>query len=186
LLWDFQGPVCARHWHSRAMHLPPLLVQRPDFHSHTRGGAHFRPLFPSSRQLQSAPAEKGSRNNLLQLRVLSFGLLQDGDVGIGALSEGEEVSVGGERTDAQGIAVHSAYARSTTRNCGRGSTADAISLRADGRQGRYRWSSCRGKGQSACRRVRSQTLPRRSRRNASIGVGDRVCFREGPGAGPKG
>jgi len=33
----------------------------------------------------------------LQLRVLGFGLLQDGDVGVGVFPEGEEVVVGGER-----------------------------------------------------------------------------------------
>ena len=31
---------------------------------------------------------------LLQLRVLRFGLLQDGDVGVGIFPEGEEVLVG--------------------------------------------------------------------------------------------
>jgi len=32
----------------------------------------------------------------LQLRVLGFGLFQDGDVGVGVFPEGEEVVVGGE------------------------------------------------------------------------------------------
>jgi hypothetical protein len=41
--------------------------------------------------------------NLLQPRVLRFGLLQDGDVGVGVLPEGEEIFVGGERPDAGGI-----------------------------------------------------------------------------------
>jgi len=36
----------------------------------------------------------------LQLRVLGFGLLQDGEVGIGVLPEGEEILVGGECPDA--------------------------------------------------------------------------------------
>jgi len=35
---------------------------------------------------------------LLQLRVLGFGLLQDGNVGVGVFPEGEEVFVGGERS----------------------------------------------------------------------------------------
>jgi len=35
---------------------------------------------------------------LLQLRVLRFGLLQDGDVGVGVFPESEEVVVGGERS----------------------------------------------------------------------------------------
>jgi hypothetical protein len=37
---------------------------------------------------------------LLQLRVLRFGFLQDGDVGVDVFPEGEEVLVGGDRTDA--------------------------------------------------------------------------------------
>ncbi len=35
-------------------------------------------------------------SGLLQLRVLGFGLLQDGDVGVGIFPEGEEIFVGGE------------------------------------------------------------------------------------------
>jgi hypothetical protein len=35
----------------------------------------------------------------LQLRILSFGLLQDGDVGISVFPKGEEIFVGGERSD---------------------------------------------------------------------------------------
>jgi len=46
--------------------------------------------------------KSGRRNGLLQLRVLGFGLLEDGDVGVGVLPEGEEVFVGGERPDAGG------------------------------------------------------------------------------------
>jgi hypothetical protein len=34
----------------------------------------------------------------LQLRVLGFGLLQDGDVGVGVFPELEEIFVGGERS----------------------------------------------------------------------------------------
>jgi hypothetical protein len=44
------------------------------------------------------------RKSLLQLRVLSFGLLQNGDVGIGVFPEGEEIFVGGFRLG--GIARH--------------------------------------------------------------------------------
>src|SRR5271170_648334 len=40
---------------------------------------------------------------LLQLRVLRLGLLQDGDVGVGVFPEGEEIFVSGERTSAGGI-----------------------------------------------------------------------------------
>jgi len=43
--------------------------------------------------------------SLLQPRILSFGLLQDGDVGVGVFPEGEEVLVGGESTDTGGIGV---------------------------------------------------------------------------------
>ena len=40
-------------------------------------------------------------NNLsLQVRVLSFGFLQDGDVGAGVFPEREEIFVGGERPNA--------------------------------------------------------------------------------------
>ena len=35
-----------------------------------------------------------NKRALLQLRVLGFGLLQDGDVGVGVFPEGEEVSDG--------------------------------------------------------------------------------------------
>jgi len=42
---------------------------------------------------------------LLQLRVLGFGLLKDGDVGVGVFPEGEEVFVGGERPDAGGVGI---------------------------------------------------------------------------------
>jgi hypothetical protein len=41
----------------------------------------------------------------LQLCVLGFGLLQDGDVGIGIFPEREEVFVGSECPDAGGIGV---------------------------------------------------------------------------------
>jgi len=47
----------------------------------------------------------------LQLRVLRFGVLQDGDVGVGVgvgvFPEREEVSVSGERPDAGGIGIRS-------------------------------------------------------------------------------
>jgi hypothetical protein len=43
------------------------------------------------------------RKSLLQLRVLGFGLLQNGDVGIGIFPAGEEIFRGGERPDAGGI-----------------------------------------------------------------------------------
>ena len=42
---------------------------------------------------------------LLQLRVLGFGLLQDGDVGVGVFPEGQEIFVGGERPDAGGVGI---------------------------------------------------------------------------------
>ena len=45
------------------------------------------PRFP---QMESGPV-------LLQLRVLRFGLLQDGDVGIGVFPEGEKILVGSVR-----------------------------------------------------------------------------------------
>ncbi len=41
----------------------------------------------------------------MQLRVLGFGLLQDGDVGVGVFPEGEEIFVGGEGTDAGGVCI---------------------------------------------------------------------------------
>src|ERR1019366_9126047 len=48
-----------------------------------------------------------SRVALLQLRVLRFGLLQDGDVGVGVFPEREKIFVSGERPDAGGIRVRS-------------------------------------------------------------------------------
>jgi hypothetical protein len=41
----------------------------------------------------------------LQLRVLGFGLLQDGDVGVGVFPEREEIFVGGERPHAGSIGI---------------------------------------------------------------------------------
>ena len=46
-----------------------------------------------------------NKRALLQLRVLGFGLLQDGDVGVGVFPEGEEVLVGCERPDAGGVGI---------------------------------------------------------------------------------
>jgi hypothetical protein len=43
--------------------------------------------------------------SLLQFRVLGFGFLQDGDVGIGVPPECEEVFVGGKRPDAGSIGI---------------------------------------------------------------------------------
>ena len=39
----------------------------------------------------------GMNRKLLQLRVLCFGFLQDGDVGVGVFPEGEEILIGGFR-----------------------------------------------------------------------------------------
>jgi len=43
----------------------------------------------------------------LQCRVFRFGLFQDGDVGIGVLPEGEEISAGGEGAGAGRIGIRS-------------------------------------------------------------------------------
>jgi hypothetical protein len=43
----------------------------------------------------------------LQLGVFGFGLLQDGDVGVGIFPEAEEVLVGRECADAVGIDIGS-------------------------------------------------------------------------------
>jgi hypothetical protein len=40
---------------------------------------------------------------LLRLRVFGFGLLQDGDVGVGVFPECEKIFVGGQRADAAGV-----------------------------------------------------------------------------------
>jgi hypothetical protein len=40
------------------------------------------------------------KKSLLHLSVLHLGLLQDGNVRVGVFPEGEEIFVGGERTDA--------------------------------------------------------------------------------------
>jgi hypothetical protein len=42
---------------------------------------------------------------LLQLPVFRFGVLQDGDVGVGVFPEREEVFISGERPDAGGIGL---------------------------------------------------------------------------------
>jgi hypothetical protein len=44
-------------------------------------------------------------SHLLQLGVLGFGLLEDGDVGVGIFPEGEEVFVGREGADAGGVGI---------------------------------------------------------------------------------
>src|SRR5271169_3943354 len=45
------------------------------------------------------------RYALLQLRVLRFGLLQDGDVGVGVFPESKKIFVGGERPHASSIGI---------------------------------------------------------------------------------
>src|SRR5580700_9291177 len=64
---------------------------------------------PNIRQTPTPPSKGGfSFSNLvgcLQLRVLGFGLLQDGDVWIGVLPEGEEVFVGSKRPNAGAIGI---------------------------------------------------------------------------------
>src|ERR1700691_5931494 len=47
----------------------------------------------------------GGWSQLLQLRVLSFGLLQNGDVGVGVFPEGKKIFVGGERPDAGSVGI---------------------------------------------------------------------------------
>jgi hypothetical protein len=56
----------------------------------------------SEKGLQEQAAEDRGVGSL-QLRVLRFGLLQNGDVRVGIFPEREEVFVGGERPDAGGI-----------------------------------------------------------------------------------
>jgi hypothetical protein len=51
------------------------------------------------------PAAESTVFQLLQLRVLCLGLVQDGDVGVGILPECEETLVSGERTDVGGIGI---------------------------------------------------------------------------------
>ncbi len=41
----------------------------------------------------------------MQLCVFGFGLLQDGDVGVGVFPEREEIFVGGKGSDASGIGI---------------------------------------------------------------------------------
>jgi hypothetical protein len=52
-----------------------------------------------------APWKTACLDELLQLRVLRLGFLQEGDVGVGVFPEGEEVFVGGERPDAGDIGI---------------------------------------------------------------------------------
>src|ERR1022692_153592 len=56
-------------------------------------------------QVLSGSSSRELKLRLLQLRVLAFGLFQDGDVGVGILPEREEIFVGGERADAGGIDI---------------------------------------------------------------------------------
>jgi len=76
--------------------------------------AAFRPLFRQvgrwctgipcgTRRIATAVTKSGRVS--LQLRVLGFCLLQDGDVGISVFPEGEEVLVGGERPVAGDIGI---------------------------------------------------------------------------------
>jgi len=51
--------------------------------------------------------------SLLQPCVLGFGLLQDGDVGVGIFPKGEEILVSGERPDAGGIGIRTSDVFST-------------------------------------------------------------------------
>src|SRR5438552_234520 len=53
------------------------------------------------------PASACKTTLLLQLPVLGFGLLKDGDVGVGIFPEREEIFVSGECADAGGIGIRS-------------------------------------------------------------------------------
>jgi len=56
----------------------------------------------------------------LQFRVLGFGLLQDGDVGVGVFPEGEEILIGGfrfGRVALQGVGAAKAETRQCTMRC---------------------------------------------------------------------
>ena len=55
------------------------------------------------RPLEVQPSRLFSPVGLLQLRILAFSLLQDGDVGVGILPEGKEILVSGDGANAGGI-----------------------------------------------------------------------------------
>src|ERR1700675_1665430 len=69
-------------------------------HPTTRSGASVR-----SFSEQRSNATVSTVKALLKLRVLTFGLLQDGDVGVGILPEREEIRVSGERPYTGGIGI---------------------------------------------------------------------------------
>ena len=57
------------------------------------------------RKLWQKASEEEEVSQLLQLRVLRLGFLQDGDVGVGVFPESEEVFVGGESAYAGSIGI---------------------------------------------------------------------------------
>src|ERR1700757_1327257 len=69
--------------------------------------SHTRALQPRPQNWWEFTPKNSTQNkrSLLQLCVLGFGLLQDGDVGVGVFPEGEEVFVSSERPDAGGIGI---------------------------------------------------------------------------------
>jgi hypothetical protein len=62
-------------------------------------------MLPSLRLFSTVPAITCPQERLLQLRVLSFGLFQDWDVGVGVFPEGKEIFVRGERPDTGSIDI---------------------------------------------------------------------------------
>src|ERR1700757_818589 len=55
--------------------------------------------------MRSSRACASSSKQLSQLRVLRFGFLQDGNVGVGVFPQREKIFVGGERSNAGGIGI---------------------------------------------------------------------------------
>jgi hypothetical protein len=55
----------------------------------------------------------------MQLRVLGFGLLQNGDVGVGVFPESEKVFVGGKCTNTGGVGIGSLRSFRLQRICTR-------------------------------------------------------------------
>jgi hypothetical protein len=87
--------------------IKPRVDERPGHGNHWSGRTHdFNFLLAQkTRFVEIVDCPLSELFLLLQLRVFQFGLLQDGDVGIGVFPEGEEVFVGGEGPDVGGIGI---------------------------------------------------------------------------------
>jgi hypothetical protein len=80
-----------------------ILLPGRDVQDRSRSYLRQRPTQPASRFRSGCRQLR--RIELLQLRILRLGFLQDWDVGVGVFPEREKVFVGSERPDAGGIRI---------------------------------------------------------------------------------